>query len=96
VRLQWAAFAPALHVSRTVLKVTADVYSRIPYGASVGVGAKVVGAPGRPAGLVLDDGRLWPVGCLALVADNNSTITEVTDAEFDKYESGPALHCLHP
>jgi hypothetical protein len=96
VRLQWASSAPALRVSQTVFTVTSEVFTSIPYGASVALGAKVLGAPNRPAGLVLGDNRLWPVGCLALVADNNSTIMQVTDAEYDKYETGPALHCLHP
>jgi hypothetical protein len=96
VRLQWAVSAPALHVSQTVFTVTREIYASIPYGASVGLGAKVVGAPNRPAGLVLDDKRVWPVGCLAIVSDNNSTILQVTDAEFDRYDHGPALHCLHP
>jgi hypothetical protein len=96
VRLQWSAFAPALHVTEAQFPVSLDVYNQIPYGASVSLGAEVLGAPNRPPALLLDGQRLWPVGCISLITDNGSNITFITDAEWDSYETGQSLFCLHP
>ena len=95
-RLQWAAAAPALHVTAAQFSVPAAVYYAIPYGASVPLGVPVLGAPGRPAAFLLDGGRLWPVGCSSAIQDNGSNITMVSDAEWDAHPVGPSLYCLHP
>jgi hypothetical protein len=96
VRLQWAVAAPALHVSDAQFTVSNAVFNAIPYGASVPLGATALGAPNRPAALLLDGGLLWPVGCLEVITDNGSNITMVSDADWDAHAQGQSLFCLHP
>lgn len=96
VRLQWELLAPALHITGAQVPISAQLFAQIPYGASVHKGATVLQAPRRPGAFLLDDNRLWPVGCLSAVSDNGSTVTEVSDEEWDKYPVAASLFCLHP
>jgi hypothetical protein len=93
-RLQFALAPPAERLARTSVDPGANVFNMIPYGASVYSANKVLGAPGRPAAYLLDDGRLWPISCIGEITDDQSSITSVTQAEFDNYQAGPSLYCL--
>jgi hypothetical protein len=68
------------------------VFYAIPYGASLFSGSTVLGATGRPAAFLLDNSVLWPVSSIKIITDNNSSITFVSQAEFDSHPVGPALY----
>ena len=94
-RLQFALAAPAARVARSHYAVDADLFHRVPYGASLQAAAEVLGADGRPAAFHLDDGKLWPVSCLEMITDNGSSITSVSQAQWDAIPVAQSLHCLH-
>ena len=94
VRLQFASLPPAGRLGRGHYGLSSELFHAFPYGASLPVGAPVLGAPGRPPAFQLDDGKLWPVSCLEAITDNGSSITSIDVAEWDAYPKGPSLFCL--
>jgi hypothetical protein len=66
----------------------------LPYAAAVFSGNKVLGAPGRPAAYLLDDGKLWPVSCTGELIDDQTSITSVSQMTFDSYPVDSSLYCL--
>lgn len=93
-RLQFQLVPPALRLSRNVYRPSSDVFHAVPYAASLYSGNYTIGASGRPAAFVLDDNRKWPVSCIEIVTDNNSSVAVVSVAQFDAIPSGPSLFCL--
>jgi hypothetical protein len=69
---------------------------QLPVAARLKAGATAVYAPGRPMGLVLDDGKLWIVGTPAIAQLNSSPMTTVSDQQWDAYPSGSDLSALRP
>jgi hypothetical protein len=68
----------------------------LPLAARLKAGATAVSAPGRPTGLVLDDGKLWVVGTPSAAQLNSSPVTTVSDQQWDAYPSGSDLSTLRP
>jgi hypothetical protein len=94
-RLQFASGEVATHFGRSYLPLVAARFDTIPYAASVVTGADVVGAPGRPAAFLLDDGRLWPVSCSAPIVANGSSIRTISTTAFDAFPVAQSLFCLN-
>ncbi|SFW88935.1 hypothetical protein SAMN04489730_7104 [Amycolatopsis australiensis] len=65
--------------------------ARLPLATRLRSGAEAVQAPGRGQALRLDDGRLWPVPDLGVVAGNDSQANAVTAAQWDGAPRGPSL-----
>jgi hypothetical protein len=78
------------------VNVSSQTFHQIPYGASLHTGAPAITAAGRPAGYVLDDGRLWPVADNRLITANNSSVTTVSIGRYDSYPKGPTLRPARP
>jgi hypothetical protein len=93
-RLQFALAAPAQRLARNVVDPGMAVFNMLPYAASVFSGNKVLGATGRPAAYLLDDGKLWPVSCIGEITDDQTSITSVSTMMFDNYPAGSSLYCL--
>ncbi len=93
-RLPFALAPPALQLGRTAVDCGPDVYDSIPYSASVFAGNTVYGAPNRPAAYKLDDGKLWPVSCIAELTANDSSIQSVDVGTFDSFKIGSSLFCI--
>ncbi len=91
-RLQSASFPPVQDVTKNFIATTSEVFSRIPYGASLSRGAKVIGATGRPAAFLLDRNTKWPVNSLKILTDNESSITMIGTDQYDSYTTGPSLY----
>ncbi|HET9677102.1 MAG TPA: hypothetical protein VFP21_06325 [Solirubrobacterales bacterium] len=91
-RLQFQLSAPAQDITHNFIGTTSEVFYAIPYGASLFSGSTVLGASGRPAAFQLDGGVLWPVSSIKVITDDNSSITYVSQAEFDSYPVGPSLY----
>jgi hypothetical protein len=68
----------------------------LPLAARLKAGATAVSAPGRPMGLVLDDGKLWVVGTQSAAQLNSSPVAAVSDQQWDAYPSGSDLSTLRP
>jgi hypothetical protein len=69
---------------------------QLPVAARLKAGATAIDAPGRPMGLVLDDGKLWVVGTPTIAQLNSSPMTTVSDQQWDAYPSGSDLSALRP
>ena len=69
---------------------------QLPVAARLTAGATAISAPGRPMGLVLDDGKLWVVGTAATAQLNSSPVTTVSDQQWDAYPTGSDLSGLRP
>lgn len=91
------AAARRLHrPDRQRVDVTSQTFHQIPYGASPHTGAPAIVAAGRPAGYLLDDGRLWPVADNRLITANSSPVTTVSTQTYDSYPKGPTLRHAWP
>jgi hypothetical protein len=66
----------------------------LPVAAHLRSAASAMSAPGRPMGILLDDGRLWAVGAQRVAALNSSPVTTVTDRRWDGYPRGTDLSAL--
>ncbi|HKS46794.1 MAG TPA: beta-xylosidase [Amycolatopsis sp.] len=64
---------------------------QVPVAARLASGAAAVQAPSYGFGLILDDGRLWPVASADIVAMNGSAVTSITDAQWRDHPPGPPL-----
>lgn len=93
-RLQFALAAPAGRIARSQYAITPAMYQAIPFGASMKAGVEVLGAPGRPAAFHLDDQHLWPVSCLEMIDDNQSSITSTSVTAWDAIGQSATLRCL--
>ncbi|WP_367130292.1 beta-xylosidase [Saccharothrix sp. HUAS TT1] len=71
--------------ARGVLKERPAVVEPLPVAVRVPAGAQAVRAPDGAVGLVLDGG-LWIVGSAEVAALNSSPITDVTAAQWARYE----------
>jgi hypothetical protein len=91
-RLQFQLAQPAIDITHNFIGTTSEVFYAIPYGASLFSGSTALGATGRPAAFLLDNSVLWPVSSIKIITDNNSSITFVSQAEFDSHPVGPALY----
>lgn len=89
LQIQQLGVYTALTANR--VNVSSQTFHQIPYGASLHTGAPAVIAAGRPAGYLLDDGRLWPVADNRLITANNSPIRTISTREYDGYPKGPTL-----
>lgn len=69
---------------------------QLPVTARLRAGVTAVSAPGRPTGLVLDDGKLWVVGTPTAAQLNSSPVTTVSDQQWDAYPTGSDLSTLRP
>ncbi|WP_216216386.1 glycoside hydrolase family protein [Amycolatopsis aidingensis] len=63
----------------------------IPVTARLRPGAEAVNAPESGMGLVLDDGRLWPIRSRQAAELNDSAVRPITDRAWDAYPAGSAL-----
>lgn len=95
-RLQFALAVPAQDITKNFVTTTPEVFSAIPYGASLHSGDPAIGATGRPAAFVLDNSVIWPVSSTKILTDNNSAITSVPTSTYDQYQVGPALFEASP
>jgi hypothetical protein len=95
-RVQIESNALWKYLSATTVQVSSEVYHRIPFGASLHKKELALAAPGRPGAFLLNDGKLWPLGCLGLVTDNESQLVEIRTDTWDKFKLGLNLHCMHP
>lgn len=68
-----------------------SVLDRVPVAAHLASGARALQAPGLGVGLLLDDGKLWPVHPSAVVALDGSVIEPVSTAQWRSYPEGPTL-----
>ncbi len=93
-RLQFALAPPAVRLARTSVDPGVDVFDALPYAASVFSSNMALGATGKPGAYLLDDGRLWPVSCLAELTDDSTTLTAVGVVQYTAYAQGPSLYCL--
>ncbi|MGN9912117.1 hypothetical protein ACTMTJ_31715 [Phytohabitans sp. LJ34] len=73
------------------VNVSSQTFHQIPYGASLHTGVPAVRAAGRPAGYLLDDGRLWPVADNRLITANRSPVTTISVQQYDSYPKAPTL-----
>jgi predicted GH43/DUF377 family glycosyl hydrolase len=93
-RLQSASFPPIQDVTKNFIVGTSDVFYDIGYGASLHVGAPVIGTTGQPGAFLLDNNTLWPVNSITLVTDNKSSITMVSPAAYASHPIGPPLYLV--
>jgi hypothetical protein len=71
----------------------------LPVTAHLRPGASIVTAPGRPAGVTLDDGRLWVLSSTQiqqLEQLNSSQVLAVSAEQWDAYPPGTDLSTLRP
>jgi hypothetical protein len=98
VRLQFSSSAPFFHLTRNVFDVDKEVYEKVPIGASMAVGSRVLGVEGKPAAFLLDDGRLWKVDCIEVITANGSFIDFEHPKDYIQREQagkfGPNLNCI--
>ncbi|MFI1156967.1 hypothetical protein [Streptomyces sioyaensis] len=94
-RLQSASFPPIQDVTKNFIRTTPQVFHRIPHGASLSPGAKVIGAAGRPAAFLLTNNTKWPVSSIKTITDNRSHITMIGTARYDSCRRGPSLFQVH-
>lgn len=74
-----------------VLDQRIDVLDQVPVAAHVPSGARAVQATGYGTGLILDDGKLWPIPSPDVAALNGSVVTAITPAQWLNYPMGPTL-----
>jgi hypothetical protein len=86
----------ALVLAAGLVDTAPAAIANLPVGAHLKPGAPAVTAPGRPVGLRLDDGKVWPVGLPTVAQLNSSTVTTVTDQQWDAYPRGADLSGLRP
>ncbi|WP_176968791.1 beta-xylosidase [Amycolatopsis xylanica] len=89
VRVDRRSVAGAL--ATRVLDRRPPEFDKLPVAARLTASAKAVRAPERGIGLVLDDGKLWPVGSADVTGMNDSSVEEITTAQWDAYPAGSAL-----
>jgi hypothetical protein len=94
VRLQSASVPPIQDLTKNFITTTSTVFYAIPYGASLQVGATVVGATGRPAAFLLDNNTRWGISSIKIITDNKSSITTIPVSQYDSYGSGPSLYLV--
>ncbi|MDX3764050.1 hypothetical protein [Streptomyces sp. AK02-04a] len=93
-RLQSASAAPIQDLTKNFIATTSEVFHRIPYGASLSPGAKVIHVTGWPAAFLLDHNTKWPVSATRIVQHNKSSITRISKNRYDSYRTGPPLHAV--
>lgn len=93
-RLQFAASAPALKLSKNVIAVSSDVYHLVPYGGSLYWGAAVYYTAGQPHAFEMDGYPLWPVGCADVIYANGSPVYYLDPALYAARPKGPPLYCV--
>ncbi|BCS31506.2 beta-xylosidase [Luteitalea sp. TBR-22] len=93
-RLHFQLLGPMQQLTKNFYPVTNTIYSAIPGGASMFSGDPVYYSTGTPGAFYLNDGRLWPVSCLAAVTANNSSMTFIPLWQWSSYPIGPALFCV--
>jgi hypothetical protein len=86
----------ALSLAAGMVDVPPPSVDQLPVAARLKAGATAISAPGRPTGLVLDDGKLWVVGTLTTAQLNSSPVTTVSDQQWDAYPTGSDLSGLRP
>ncbi|MDX3763771.1 hypothetical protein [Streptomyces sp. AK02-04a] len=91
-RLQSVGIHPIQDVTKNFIATTRDAFQHIPYGASLSHGSKAIAATGRPAAFLLDHSTKWPVNSIKIITDNRSSLTKISMAQYDHYQTGPALH----
>lgn len=68
----------------------------LPVVAHLKAGAPALSAPGRPVGVLLDDGELWPIGTADVAQADSSPVTTVPVQRWDAYPRGSDLAALRP
>jgi len=68
----------------------------LPVVAHLRAGAPAFAAPGRPVGVLLDGGTLWPIGTADVAQANSSPVTTVPVERWDAYPRGVDLAALRP
>lgn len=91
-RLQFAN-SVGYRFSSRIANVTADFYHKVPYGATLPLGARCIGLNGHAACFVLDDGRKWPIRYLEAITAVGSSIEAVSEEEYFSFPTAPALVC---
>lgn len=74
-----------------VLNQRIDGLDEVPVAAHVPSGARVLRAPGLGLGILLDDGKLWPVRSPTIAALNGSTVESVSAAQWRSYPEAATL-----
>ncbi|NHB61748.1 hypothetical protein [Photorhabdus sp. RW14-46] len=60
-------------LTKNFVEITPEIFHAIPYGASLKVGAPVIGATGQPAVFLLNSAK-WPVSGIKISRDNKSSL----------------------
>lgn len=89
IRLERRSMAAQL--AAQVLEVRPPQIEPFPVSARLPAAAKAVSATGRGVGLVLDEGKLWPLTRPEMAAWNNSTVQQISTQEWDALPKGPSL-----
>jgi hypothetical protein len=89
VRIDRRSVAEQLAVHVLDRRITA--LDQVPVSAHLVAGARAVQAPGLGLGLLLDDGRLWPVHPDSIAGLDGSAIETITPAQWLAYPAAPAL-----
>ncbi|SHG14384.1 glycoside hydrolase family protein [Streptoalloteichus hindustanus] len=89
VRVERRSVAATLAVR--ILDHRPPALEELPVTARMSAGVPAVRAPGRPLGMLLDDGRLWLVGSDQVAALNSSPVSEVSEERWRQYPTAPNL-----
>ena len=89
VRVDRRSVAAAL--AERVLDRRLPVLDGLPVATRLRAGTPALSAPGRGTGLVLDDGRLWPIAVPEAAGLNDSEPADESGARWDGYPAGSVL-----
>jgi hypothetical protein len=78
----------AAELAGQVLEQRVPALDTLPVSARLPSGAKAVSAAGRGVGLVLDDGKLWPLRRPQVAAANDSPVVDIGPQQWDAYPMG--------
>jgi hypothetical protein len=81
----------ATDLADQVLNRRVPALDKFPVSARLPTAAKAVRAAGRGVGLVLDDGKLWPLSRPQAAALNDSPVVDISPQQWDAYPAGSPL-----
>ncbi|MGH3517143.1 MAG: beta-xylosidase [Haloechinothrix sp.] len=81
----------AIRLAERVLEHRPAALVRLPVDARLAAGAPLVHSPNSGSGLLLDDGRLWPVYAEGIAELNGSKARTISDARWRGYPVGSVL-----
>jgi hypothetical protein len=78
----------AAELAGQVLEQRVPALDALPVSVRLRSGATAVSAAGRGVGLVLDDGKLWPLRRPQVAAANDSPVVDIGPQQWDAYPMG--------